>query len=174
MIILVKAGAPVDQTIEGLLAAGMEEGDIVVDGGNEWCVFFYIRCCGGAPPGVGAPESRRARRFCFFCLLFIIYSSTLNIFNSFSPSAHLSPRRYENTERRQAALAAKGLIEIGMGVSGGEEGARRGPAMMPGGNAEAYKFLQPIVEKVAAQTDDGPCVTYVGPGGASGGWVVGG
>ena len=81
--------------------------------------------------------------------------------------------RYENTERRQAALAAKGLIEIGMGVSGGEEGARRGPAMMPGGDAEAYKFLQPIVEKVAAQTDDGPCVTYVGPGGASGGRLSG-
>ena len=57
-----------------------------------------------------------------------------------------------------------------MGVSGGEEGARRGPAMMPGGDAAAYEFLRPIVEKVAAQTDDGPCVTYVGPGGA---WVVG-
>lgn len=41
-----------------------------------------------------------------------------------------------------------------------------GPAMMPGGDAEAYKYLQPIVEKVAAQTDDGACVTYVGPGGA--------
>lgn len=54
-----------------------------------------------------------------------------------------------------------------MGVSGGEEGARRGPAMMPGGDAAAYEFLRPIVEKVAAQTDDGPCVTYVGPGGAS-------
>ena len=41
-----------------------------------------------------------------------------------------------------------------------------GPAMMPGGDAEAYKYLQPIVEKVAAQTDDGACVTYVGVGGA--------
>ena len=43
MIILVKAGAPVDQTIEGLLAAGMEEGDIVVDGGNEWCAVASLR-----------------------------------------------------------------------------------------------------------------------------------
>lgn len=68
MIILVKAGAPVDSTIAGL-CEHMEEGDIIIDGGNEW---------------------------------------------------------YENTERRQAALAEKGIIEIGMGVSGGEEGARRG------------------------------------------------
>lgn len=44
--------------------------------------------------------------------------------------------------------------------------------MMPGGDAEAYKHLQPIVEKVAAQTDDGPCVTYIGPGGAGVGGVV--
>ena len=108
VIILVKAGAPVDGTIAGLVEH-MEPGDIIIDGGNEW---------------------------------------------------------YENTERRQAALKEKGIVEIGMGVSGGEEGARRGPAMMPGGDAEAYKYLQPIVEKVAAQTDDGACVTYVGPGGA--------
>lgn len=141
MIILVKAGAPVDQTIASL-AEHMEKGDIIIDGGNEW---------------------------------------------------------YENTERRQKEMEAKGIYEIGMGVSGGEEGARRGkrmlffcwlgvyfyeiapnantidnvlirdttgPAMMPGGSAEAYKYLQPIVDKVAAQTDDGPCVTYIGEGGA--------
>lgn len=108
VIILVKAGAPVDATIEAL-SEYMEPGDIIIDGGNEW---------------------------------------------------------YENTERRQAALKEKGIIEIGMGVSGGEEGARRGPAMMPGGDAEAYSYLAPIVEKVAAQTDDGPCVTYIGPGGS--------
>ena len=108
VIILVKAGAPVDATIEAL-CEHMEEGDIIIDGGNEW---------------------------------------------------------YENTERRQAALKSKGIIEIGMGVSGGEEGARRGPAMMPGGDEDAYKYLAPIVEKVAAQTDDGACVTYIGPGGS--------
>ena len=68
VIILVKAGAPVDSTIAGL-AEHMEPGDIIVDGGNEW---------------------------------------------------------YENTERRQAALKERGIVEIGMGVSGGEEGARRG------------------------------------------------
>eukprot|EP01023_Acetabularia_acetabulum_P012176 TRINITY_DN1568_c0_g1_i10.p1 TRINITY_DN1568_c0_g1~~TRINITY_DN1568_c0_g1_i10.p1 ORF type:complete len:565 (-),score=143.00 TRINITY_DN1568_c0_g1_i10:175-1869(-) len=108
VILLVKAGAPVDATIEQLLSV-MEEGDIIIDGGNEW---------------------------------------------------------YENTERRAAMVEDKGLLYMGMGVSGGEEGARNGPSLMPGGSPEAYKFIQPIVEKVAAQVDDGPCVTYVGPGGA--------
>ncbi|GAB4816758.1 hypothetical protein N2152v2_003804 [Parachlorella kessleri] len=108
VIILVKAGAPVDQTIEHLTQY-LEPGDIIIDGGNEW---------------------------------------------------------YQNTERRQAMLKEKGIFHIGMGVSGGEEGARRGPSMMPGGDAEAYKHLQPIVEKVAAQTDDGACVTYIGKGGS--------
>jgi 6-phosphogluconate dehydrogenase len=55
---------------------------------------------------------------------------------------------------------------LGMGVSGGEEGARNGPSLMPGGSADAYKHIKDIVEKVAAQVDDGPCVTYVGDGGA--------
>lgn len=108
VIILVKAGAPVDSTI-AQLAELMEEGDIIVDGGNEW---------------------------------------------------------YENTERRQVLMKERGIYHIGMGVSGGEEGARNGPSMMPGGEAEAYAYLQPIVEKVAAQTDDGPCVMYIGKGGA--------
>jgi 6-phosphogluconate dehydrogenase len=108
VIILVKAGAPVDATV-AQLAEYMEPGDIIIDGGNEW---------------------------------------------------------YENTERRQALMKEKGIFHIGMGVSGGEEGARNGPAMMPGGDPEAYKHLQPIVEKVAAQTDDGACVTYIGKGGS--------
>eukprot|EP00951_Prasinocladus_malaysianus_P003969 scaffold28111_cov50-Prasinocladus_malaysianus.AAC.1 len=73
---------------------------------------------------------------------------------------------YENTERRQALVAEKGIRMLGMGVSGGEEGARNGPSMMPGGAQEAYKSLEPIVTKVAAQVNDGPCVTYIGPGGA--------
>lgn len=108
VIILVKAGAPVDQTIEQLQKY-MEPGDIIIDGGNEW---------------------------------------------------------YENTEKRKAAVASQGLLYLGMGVSGGEEGARNGPSMMPGGSSEAYQFIQPIVEKVAAQVDDGPCVMYIGEGGA--------
>eukprot|EP00882_Tetradesmus_deserticola_P003438 GHRQ01003635.1.p1 GENE.GHRQ01003635.1~~GHRQ01003635.1.p1 ORF type:complete len:556 (+),score=245.36 GHRQ01003635.1:190-1668(+) len=73
---------------------------------------------------------------------------------------------YENTERRQAKVEALGLRYMGMGVSGGEEGARRGPSMMPGGTPEAYKYIEPIVTKVAAQVDDGPCVMYIGDGGA--------
>ena len=53
-----------------------------------------------------------------------------------------------------------------MGVSGGEEGARHGPSMMPGGQRFAYDALAPILTKIAAQVDDGPCVDYMGPGGA--------
>jgi 6-phosphogluconate dehydrogenase len=108
VIILVKAGAPVDATIAGL-CEHMEEGDVIIDGGNEW---------------------------------------------------------YENTERRAAEVADKGILYLGMGVSGGEEGARNGPSMMPGGSQQAFSYIEDIVQKVAAQVDTGPCVTYVGPGGA--------
>lgn len=108
IILLVKAGAPVDKTIE-TLSGHMEEGDCIVDGGNEW---------------------------------------------------------YENTERRQEAAKKRGLLYLGMGVSGGEEGARHGPSMMPGGSYEAYKYIEDILVKVSAQVDSGPCVTYIGKGGA--------
>ncbi|XP_019164952.1 PREDICTED: 6-phosphogluconate dehydrogenase, decarboxylating 1 [Ipomoea nil] len=108
IIILVKAGAPVDQTIK-TLSAYMEKGDCIIDGGNEW---------------------------------------------------------YENTERRAKEAAEKGLLYLGMGVSGGEEGARRGPSLMPGGSFEAYKYIEDILVKVAAQVDSGPCVTYIGEGGS--------
>eukprot|EP00899_Mesostigma_viride_P010370 jgi/Mesvir1/19334/Mv10392-RA.1 len=108
VIILVKAGAPVDETISKL-SEHMEPGDCIIDGGNEW---------------------------------------------------------YENTERRQKAAEAKGLLYLGMGVSGGEEGARNGPSLMPGGSLKAYKLIEDVVKKVAAQVDDGPCVTYIGDGGA--------
>jgi 6-phosphogluconate dehydrogenase len=108
IILLVKAGAPVDATLDSLVPH-LAPGDIVIDGGNEYFV---------------------------------------------------------NTERRARALADKGLRFFGMGVSGGEEGARHGPSLMPGGDPEAYALLAPILTKVAAQVDDGPCVTYIGPGGA--------
>jgi 6-phosphogluconate dehydrogenase len=108
VIILVKAGSAVDDTIAGL-SEFMEPGDTIIDGGNEW---------------------------------------------------------YENTERREKALAAKGLLYLGMGVSGGEEGARNGPSMMPGGSKEAYNRIADVVSKVSAQVDGGACVTYIGPGGA--------
>lgn len=55
---------------------------------------------------------------------------------------------------------------MGMGVSGGEDGARNGPSLMPGGTPEGYARIEEIVKKVAAQVDSGPCVTYIGPGGA--------
>jgi len=73
---------------------------------------------------------------------------------------------FTNTERRSAEAEKRGLLYMGMGVSGGEEGARKGPSLMPGGPLEAYKQIEPIVKKVAAQVDDGACVTYIGPGGS--------
>ena len=109
VILLVKAGAPVDATIESLLGY-LEPGDAIIDGGNEW---------------------------------------------------------YQNTEARQKkVLEDEGILYMGMGVSGGEEGARNGPSMMPGGNKDVWDRVQPILSKVAAQVDDGPCVTYIGKGGA--------
>ena len=73
---------------------------------------------------------------------------------------------YEDTERRTKDLESTGLGFVGMGVSGGEEGALKGPSLMPGGTAAGYRDLEPILTKIAAQVDDGPCVTYIGPGGA--------
>ncbi|CDY57527.1 BnaA05g33580D [Brassica napus] len=109
IIMLVKAGSPVDQTIK-TLSAYLEKGDCIVDGGNEW---------------------------------------------------------YENTERREKAVSENGFLYLGMGVSGGEEGARNGPSLMPGGSFEAYKNIEDILLKVAAQVrDSGPCVTYIGKGGS--------
>ena len=73
---------------------------------------------------------------------------------------------YQDTERRTKDLEATGLGFVGMGVSGGEEGALHGPSLMPGGTDTAYQELEPILTKIAAQVDDGPCVTYIGSGGA--------
>jgi 6-phosphogluconate dehydrogenase len=73
---------------------------------------------------------------------------------------------FADTQRREAALRARGLHFIGMGVSGGAEGARFGPSLMPGGPRPAYDLVRPILEAIAAKTDSGPCVTYVGPDGA--------
>ena len=73
---------------------------------------------------------------------------------------------YDDTERRTKDLEAAGLGFVGMGISGGEEGALNGASMMPGGTRTAYGLLEPILIKIAAQVDDGPCVTFIGPGGA--------
>ena len=108
IIMLVKAGAPVDQTIAALKPF-LEEGDMLIDGGNEF---------------------------------------------------------FTNTVRRAEEMEKSKLRYVGMGVSGGEEGARKGPSLMPGGQRSAYDELAPILTKIAAQVDDGPCVDYMGPGGA--------
>jgi 6-phosphogluconate dehydrogenase len=73
---------------------------------------------------------------------------------------------FEETQRREADLKQKGIRFVGMGVSGGEEGARRGPSLMPGGDKGAWESLKAILESIAAKTDSGPCVTHVGPDGA--------
>src|SRR6478672_1995815 len=108
ILIMVKAGAPVDAVIEQLKPL-LSEGDIIMDGGNSL---------------------------------------------------------YEDTARRTRELEPLGFRFIGMGVSGGEEGALNGPSLMPGGTKSSYEYLEPIFTKIAAQVDDGPCVTYIGPGGA--------
>ncbi len=73
---------------------------------------------------------------------------------------------FKDTERRAALLASHGLRFVGAGVSGGEEGARKGPAIMPGGPASTWAELRPIFEAIAAQAEGQPCVVYIGPGGA--------
>ena len=73
---------------------------------------------------------------------------------------------YVDTRRREKELADKGLNFVGMGVSGGEDGARHGPSLMPGGARPAYEQLKSLLEKIAATTESGPCVTYCGPDGA--------
>jgi 6-phosphogluconate dehydrogenase len=108
LLLMIKAGDPVDQMIERLLPL-LEPGDIVMDGGNSW---------------------------------------------------------FEDTQRREQRLREQGLHYVGVGISGGEEGARHGPSMMPGGSDTAYAQVRAIFEAITAQTEAGACVTHVGPDGA--------
>ncbi|MFF7636164.1 NADP-dependent phosphogluconate dehydrogenase [Kitasatospora sp. NPDC008050] len=73
---------------------------------------------------------------------------------------------FMDTRRREAALREHGLHFVGTGISGGEEGALLGPSIMPGGTAEAYRSLGPLLESIAAKVDGQPCCTHVGPDGA--------
>lgn len=104
ILLLVPAGKPVDEVIETLIPL-LQEGDIVIDGGNS---------------------------------------------------------HYTDTLRRNTYLREKSLHFMGMGVSGGEEGARTGPSIMPGGEEEAYTSLKPLLEAVAAKVNGVPCVAYLG------------
>jgi 6-phosphogluconate dehydrogenase len=74
--------------------------------------------------------------------------------------------RYADTDRRGRSLAEKGLLFMGIGISGGEHGARHGASFMPGGPREAYERVRPLLEAVAARVDGEPCVTYLGAGSA--------
>ncbi|HRA51996.1 NAD(P)-binding domain-containing protein, partial [Actinotalea sp.] len=73
---------------------------------------------------------------------------------------------FPDTIRREAALRERGLHFVGCGVSGGEEGALLGPSIMPGGSAQAYATLGPMLRDIAAKVDGEPCCTHVGPDGA--------
>lgn len=108
IMMLVPAGKPVDDVINNLLPH-LEDGDILIDGGNSY---------------------------------------------------------YKDTQKRIDYLQPKGIHFFGMGVSGGEAGARFGPSMMPGGDKEAYQYLRPILEAIAAKADGRPCVAYMGNGAA--------
>src|SRR3990172_6822645 len=109
VMMMVKAGAPVDELIEECLPF-LEKGDVVIDGGNS---------------------------------------------------------HYPDTERRMNSLQKKGILFIGTGISGGEEGARHGPSIMPGGSPDAWPLVKPIFQAIAARADDGtPCCDWVGEGGA--------
>ncbi len=109
VMIMVKAGAPVDAVIEEV-APFLEPGDILIDGGNT---------------------------------------------------------HYPDTTRRTRALKEKGLLFVGTGVSGGEEGALKGPSIMPGGNPDAWESVKPIFQAIAAKVDGGtPCCDWVGDEGA--------
>ncbi len=108
VIIMVKAGAPVDQMIDSLKPY-LAQGDILIDGGNS---------------------------------------------------------HFPDTERRSKSLEAEGFRFIGTGVSGGEEGALKGPSIMPGGPRDAYDEIAEILKKISAKVDGEPCVSYIGPRGA--------
>src|SRR5207245_8638451 len=73
---------------------------------------------------------------------------------------------FHDTRRRTAAAARAGLGFLGMGVSGGEEGALRGPSLMPGGTRESYTHVEEMLTAIAAKVDGVPCCTYIGPDGA--------
>jgi len=109
VMLMVKAGDPVDEFIEQLLPY-LEKGDIIIDGGNS---------------------------------------------------------HFPDSQRRYEELKAKGILFIGTGISGGEEGARHGPSIMPGGNPDAWPHVKEIFQSIAARSDDGaPCCDWVGAGGA--------
>src|ERR1700755_177249 len=108
VMIMVKAGAPVDAVI-GQLTPFLEKGDVIIDGGNSL---------------------------------------------------------FTDTQRRCKDLEGKGIHFVGCGVSGGEEGALKGPSLMPGGSRESWEIIAPIFRKIAAQVDGEPCCRYMGPDGA--------
>ena len=73
---------------------------------------------------------------------------------------------FQDTIRRCREVESKGMLYIGTGVSGGEEGALKGPSIMPGGSREAYRIVSPVLTKIAARVNGGPCCTYIGDNGA--------
>src|SRR3984957_12834244 len=95
---------------------------------------------------------------------------TINHFQQYLQSGDIiidaGNSHFKDTIRRENEWAKKGVRFIGSGVSGGEEGALKGPSLMPGGDKKAYEEIRPVWEAIAAKVNDGPCVTYLGPDGA--------
>lgn len=108
ILLMVMAGKPTDDTINQLVPL-LDEGDILIDGGNAY---------------------------------------------------------FPDTQRRNKELEGRGIRFIGTGVSGGEEGALKGPSIMPGGQEDAYRLVEPILTAISAKVNGDPCCTYIGPDGA--------
>jgi 6-phosphogluconate dehydrogenase len=70
---------------------------------------------------------------------------------------------FQDTERRSKEVESKGYLYIGTGISGGEEGALKGPSIMPGGSPEAYALIESVVKAISAKVNGDPCVTHIGP-----------
>ena len=166
VIILVKAGAPVDQTIAGLLQH-MEPGDIIIDGGNEWYENTERRVEETKARGVlylgmgvsGGEEGAR-RGACLAGLIAFVATAAAAGWLGWGEA--LAARK-----GRTAPLAHSWLTPSPPRPPLIPACATRaGPSMMPGGSREAYAHIEAIVSKVAAQVDDGPCVTFIGAGGA--------
>jgi 6-phosphogluconate dehydrogenase len=109
------------------------------------------------------------------CVMFLVQAgaavdSSIELFKGLLEAGDLlidgGNEYFHNTIRRGKDLEASGILYMGMGISGGEEGARHGPSLMPGGPKEGFNRIEPIIKAVAAQVADGPCTTYIGPDGA--------
>lgn len=95
-----------------------------------------------------------------------VIDQVVPLLNSGDILVDLGNAHFQDTRRREAAIRPSGVLYFGVGVSGGEEGALKGPSIMPGGDRETYKEIAPFIESIAAVADGQPCCAWVGPNGA--------